>query len=285
MLNCSISKHVRVLSVTSTKQELLEHTYRMFQGQPAAIAGSLVSADLAGIDEFNDVDVFFNSSAALHYALGYATLCGYELDTYSKRKMGFTHRWGNKPFHVETYRLNWHNLSSGISDHELNISFKVLGGKPLRGLSEVLLSFDFGFLLAGYDCLAPTFEDSFLDLRPAYFPEAHASGGPYPLIPQKGREWMAGNFGQNNGIRSAHRLAKYAERGYDMSAIAPQMLSGYEQAAYDLSLTGRDKDSAIADIYLAIVELIKDEDWEEIISACDQLGFNEPIEKLQEVFD
>lgn len=257
---------------------LLEQVYNLFKGQPASLVGSAVSASLYNINTFNDIDVFFDSVEALHYGVATAEAGGYELDNYSKRKLGFSHRWGGKRFHVETYRLT-------KGDVELNLSHKLLGGVPVRGTAQVLMSFDFGFLLAGYDCQADTFEDAFLDLRPAYFPKEHAVGGPYPMVLDKGREFVRGNFGTNNALRSAERIAKYALRGYDVSAIKPQMMAGYRAAAEDLLQIGSDEKELLAEIYMTILDHIKFAEWDEIIEACSQLGFNEPVARLQEVFD
>ncbi len=262
-----------------TKLELLEQTFDLFQGQAASIVGSLVSAELYNIDTFSDVDVFFDSSTALHYGIAHAQAAGYELDSFSKRKMTMTHRWGGKRFHVETYRL------TNAANVELNLTYKMMGGEPVRGLAAVLLTFDFGFLLAGYDCLADTFEDSFLDLRQGFFPKEYATNGPYPMAPDKRRVWERAEFGQNNAIRQAQRTAKYALRGYDMSAVVPSLVTGYALAAQDQLARETPKGEALADVYLAIKERLEDEEWTEILEACEQLGFNSPVEEMQAVFD
>ena len=261
------------------KLQLLEQTYNLFQGQPASIAGSLVSAQIYDIDDFTDIDVFFDSSQALHYGLAHAVSQGYTIAKQSKRKLGFTHRWGGKGFHVETYRLD------GPDGNELNISKKLLGGQPVRTLTGVLHSFDFGFLLAGYDCLMPTFEDAWLDLRPAYFPKQMAAGEALPMIPDKGRAWVAGEFGQNNAIRQAHRAAKYGLRGYDLTAIAPQLVTGYRIAAEDQLERDTDPAKDLAEAYLAIADLLEFHSWDLLMDSCKQLGFNEPIEHIKAVFD
>lgn len=267
------------MGAADSKLQLLEQVYDLFQGQPASIAGSLVSAQLYDIDDFTDVDVFFDSSQALHYGLAHAISKGYQLAPQSKRKLGFTHRWGGKSFHVETYRLD------SPDGHELNISKKLLGGQPVRTLTGVLHSFDFGFLLAGYDCLMPDFESAWLDLRPAYFPKQMASGEALPMIPDKGRAWAAGEFGQNNAIRQAHRAAKYGLRGYDLMAIAPQLAGGYRIAAADQIERETTEASMLAEAYLSIADLIEFHSWDLLMDACNQLGFNEPIEHIKAVFD
>lgn len=267
------------MGAADDKLRLLEQAFDLFQGQPASICGSLVAAQLYGIDDFNDVDVFFDSSQALHYGIAHAVSKGYTLAPQSKRKLGFTHRWGGKPFHVETYRLD------GPDGTELNVSRKMLGGNEVRTLTGVLHSFDFGFLLAGYDCLMPDFESAWLDLRPAYFPKQMASGEALPMIPDKGRAWVAGEFGRNNAIRQAHRAAKYGLRGYDMTAIAPQLVTGYRVAADDLLAAGSKPKEDLAEAYLAIADLIDFHSWDLLKEACEKLGFNEPVEHIKAVFD
>lgn len=262
-----------------SKGELLEQTYHLFQGQPASIAGSLVAAHLYGIDDFNDVDIFMDSHESLHFALGKLEAEGFELQPASARKMSFTHRWGRNNFHVETYRTF---SPEGI---EYNLSHKKLGGNSVRTLTGVLHSFDFGFLLAGYDCLAPTFEDAFLDLRLAYFPKEMSSGSALPMIPDKAQAWVRGEFGKNNAIRQAHRTAKYALRGYDMAAVVPQLVTGYQIAAADFIDRDTNESKFMGEIYLAIVEHMLLGDWEGLNDACAQLGFNEPVEHLKAVFD
>lgn len=262
-----------------TKLELLEQTFDLFQGQAASIVGSLVAAELYDIDDFSDIDVFFDSTHALHYGVSHAMSQGFKPDAFTRRKLALAHRWGGRRFHVETYRLY------GDDGRELNLSHKLLANNPVRTTAGVLLSFDFGFLLAGYDCLASDFDEAFLDLRRGYFPKEYATNGPYPMVPDKGRAWVEGMFGQNSGVRQVHRTAKYALRGYDMSAVIPQLSQGYVHAAQDNLEQDTPRGHALADIYLTINDHLLAEEWQTILDACDQLGFNEPIETLQAVFD
>lgn len=258
---------------------LIQSSFDLFQGQAATICGSLVAKDEYGIDEFTDVDVFFDSSTALHFGLAHAKANGFSLDDWSQRKLTFNHRWGGKRFHVETYRLT---DSNGV---ELNLTHKLLGGNSVRGTASTLLSFDFGLLLVGYDCLADSIEDARLDLRGGFFPEQHAVGGPYPMVPDKARAWVRGEFGQNSAIRQAERTAKYAMRGYDLSLVVPDLVLGYRKAALDQENRGTPNGSALSGIYLKLADLLEDEEWQEIRDGCLALGFDAPVPELQAVFD
>lgn len=261
-----------------TKLELLELAYCQFQGQAVSITGGLVAGEENGVDEYGDIDLFADSPAALQFALAHAIGKGWRLDDKSARKLTFAHRWGQRPYHVETYRL--------LGDEgELNLSYKTLGKIPVRGTAAVLLTFDFGFLLTGYDCLADSFQEARLDLRGGFFPKEHAAGGPYPMVPDKARAWERGEFGMNTAIRQAQRTAKYALRGYDMSAIVPQLITGYERQSLDQMELCTPKGDAISDIYAAIANTMRFEEWEELLEATSQLTFNAELHEIQAVFD
>ena len=259
-------------------EQVLRDVFALFQGQAASLVGSAVSANEYGLDTFTDVDVFFADKSALQYGLGLCVAQGWVLHPTSERRLKFTHRWGGKAFHVETYRLD----KDGV---ELNLTVKLLGGKPVRNTAEVLLSFDFGALLVGYDCLADSFEDARLDLRPAFFPQFDTKSSAYPMVPDKRRAWVRGEFGKYNSFRQAERVAKYAMRGYDMSYVVPDLITGYEQRVEDLQLNPTPHNLALIDIYVQLCEHLDAQEWELVFEAMHELDANAELEELQVVFD
>ena len=255
--------------------EVIAEATGLLRGTPVYLAGSCVAAQLHAKPEgFSDVDLFVPTQQVLISTCQILLDNGYTIpDRYDR----VWHRWlryGLKGWHTNSMKLHSRN------DTETNVVFKIVDGHATTSLAQVLESFDFGLLGAGYDLEA----DVFRDLRPYLFP-GYDLMGPLPLMPNKRDAWRNGYISQYNGLREAGRYAKYHQYGYDLSEVAADLVLGYQMVALHFS-TSDDKDKQLlGQIYRTLAEKIEHSHIDELAESYAQLDFKDPLDEILEALE
>ncbi len=239
-------------------------------GDPVFLAGSLVAEATYGkSNAHSDIDLFCPTFQVVVATTQKLVSQGY---TFAPRFERVWYRWlrmGVKSWHTNSMRLV---SPSGI---ETNLVFKIVDGHPTTSLSQVLESFDFGLLGAGYELDTGTFRDH----RPYLFPGMDING-PLPMMPNKRDNWRNGFISQYNGLREAGRYAKYHSYGYDMSLVKDDLATGYFEAA--LYLTNHfDKDKQLlGQIFQAIGDHIDLDNLVELERANKEIDYSDALDVI-----
>jgi hypothetical protein len=197
-------------------------------GAHACIAGSAVAALEYGLHHsWDDIDVFaYGNSSLISIA-----------NTLLER--GFVFASDNEAMKYDRWlawdmNVGWRTNSvklKGCFDkaemmYEVNVVYKQFEKQPVKRLSMVLESFDFGHLAMGYELRT----DELRDMREFFFPHA-ADFKALPMLPDRHDRWELGLITQYTGIRQAGRAVKYMGYGYDLSNVVPTLITGYRIAA------------------------------------------------------
>ena len=244
-------------------------------GDPVFLAGSLVAEDAYGLSNaHSDIDLFCPTFQVVVATTQKLLSQGY---TFAPRFERVWYRWlrmGVKQWHTNSMRLV---SPSGI---ETNLVYKIQDGHPTTSLSQVLESFDFGLLGAGYELDTGTFRDH----RPYLFPGMDING-PLPMMPNKRDNWRNGFISQYNGLREAGRYAKYWTYGYDMALVADDLVVGYEIAgSYHLG-KWEDERKLLGEIYMTIAEKIRNGEVAELAESYKTLDFNDALDSILETLE
>lgn len=235
---------------------------------PSCVVGSAVLAayheDLGTPNistEFNDIDVFTNSEsyfmlmgALLHK--GYKVQPKYERTPVRQLGRGFG-GWKTNSLKLEHPQ-----------GFEVNIICKYEGREELSDLYSVLLSFDWGGLLMGYDQFGV-----FHDMRAAVYP--HVTNGDYGMVPARAETIGKGYMGEYIAARMFGRLAKLGSRGYTIDAFASEVSNGYAVLSAHYQSLPDAKHQSLAAFYHDVRELIEAKDWvklDEVSKALIGLG-------------
>ncbi len=231
---------------------------------PSCVVGSAVLAayheDLGtpGINcQFNDIDVFTNSES--YFMLmgslihkGYKVLSNYERTPVRQLARGFG------GWKTNSLKLTHPN------GFEVNIICKFEGREELTDLYSVLLSFDWGGLLMGYDEFGV-----FHDMRQAVYPSV--TDGDYGMVPARGASIGQGYMGEYIAARMFGRLAKIALRGFTVKAFAEQISNGYLVLSTHYQGFPDAKHQALASFYHDVRQLIVEEKWQQLLDASNAL--------------
>lgn len=247
---------------------------RLLHREPVFLAGSCVAAEAHGLATFNDVDLFVPTQQVLMTTSQILLSNGATLDDRFDRVWHRWKRYGLKGWHTNSLKLE---LISGI---EVNVVYKMVDGHPTTSLAQVLESFDFGLLGVGYDIES----DSYKDMRPFLFPGMDVDG-PLPLMPGKRDNWLNGFISQYNGLREAGRYAKYHGYGYNLTAVAADLVHGYRMAAMYHSTSFNEDKQLLAQIYTRIADLIEDDDMVELTEGYASMDFNDPLDQILEALE
>jgi hypothetical protein len=258
------------LDVTSPR-DAIDEISGLLHGMPVYLAGSCVSAEVYGKQEFGDVDLFVPTQQVLISTVQSLLNHGYTPDDRFERVWYRWLRYGLKGFHTNSMRLH------SLKDTPVNVVYKIVDGHPTTSLSQVLESFDFGLLGAGLDLESMQWRD----LRPYLFPGLDVDG-PLPMMPNKRGNWREGFLSQYNGIREAARYAKYVNYGYDMSEVSEDLVHGYRQAA-SYHATSFDSDKVtLSEIYTAIADRIEAHEIDELTEAYKVIDYKDELELILE---
>lgn len=246
----------------------------MLHREPVFLAGSCVAAEAHGFTSFSDVDLFVPTQQVLMTTSQILLSNGATLDDRFDRVWHRWKRYGLRGFHTNSLKLE---LISGI---EVNVVYKIVDGHPTTSLAQVLESFDFGLLGMGYDVESGQYKD----MRPFLFPGLDVNG-PLPLMPGKRDNWINGYLSQYNGLREAGRYAKYYEYGYDLSAVAADLVQGYRMAAmYHSSQFDQDK-QLLGQIYSVIADKIEAGAVDELATSYKSLDFRDSLDAIMDALE
>lgn len=248
---------------------LIADVHSIFAGEPVYLTGSLVAEDVYGkVDAHKDVDLFVPTKEMMCVAIERLLHEGYTLDDRHDRA------WYNyKHFGVGSFHTNSMRLFNGTV--ETNVVHKKLGRQPLRALEEVIASFDFGLLAVGYDLEL----GSFHDFRSAFFPGLDPDG-PLPLMPSRQKLISRGQMSRHTALRQGARVAKYAERGYDMSLVVPVLIDGYEKLAVYLSTSFKEENRGFALVCETIAAHLGVGNWQHLLDAEKELDKDDELDAI-----
>lgn len=258
-----------------TPDEALSSVMPLLHRQPVFIAGSCVAAQVHDItDGYSDLDVFVPTEQVLISVIQTLLNNGYVMDDRFSRVWERWLRYGMKGWHTNSMKME------SLSGLEVNVVYKITDGHPTTSLAQVLESFDFGLLGAGYDMET----DTYRDLRPYLFP-GYKVNGPLPLMPSKRSNWRSGFISTYNGMREAERYVKYHDYGYDLSLVKDDLITGYfTVAAYHRTSFDEDK-HLLAQIYERLGTHISDDDTVELAEAYKNFDYKDPLEQILEALE
>ena len=238
----------------------LEEVRRKVAPFPSCVVGSAVLAayheDLGtpGINcQFNDIDIFTNSESyfmlmgsLLHK--GYKVMDGYSRTPVRQLGRGFG-GWKTNSLKLEHPQ-----------GFEVNIICKYEGREELTDLYSVILSFDWGGLLMGYDQFGV-----FHDMRSAVYPGVVDDD--YGMVPARAASIGQGYMGEYIAARMFGRLAKIALRGFTVNAFAEEISNGYKVLSTHYQSFPDAKHQALASFYHDVRMLIEKKEWQQLLDA------------------
>lgn len=252
--------------MTDTKQPVtipLKELRGLLAGSHGCIAGSAVAAETYGLHEsYDDIDIFAYGNSSM---ISIATLLLTNGFTFSSdnERMKFE-RWLSWDLNIG-WRTNSVKLKGSVAtneEYEVNVVYKTFEKQPVKRLSLVLESFDFGLLATGWDLKT----NAWRDMRPFFFPGASTYIS-LPLLPDRQERWENGLITQYTGIRQAGRAVKYMSYGYDLSQVVPTLIDGYRIAASHHADHFDPEKVALGEIYSRLADHLEDEEHDKIREA------------------
>lgn len=244
----------------------LKELRSVLHGHHACLAGSAVAAKQYGLlHSYDDIDVFAYGNSSLIAIVTTLTEKGFEFAS-ENEAMKFE-RWLawdlNIGWRTNSVKLRGYvNGPNPIEPYEVNVVYKTFEKQPVKRLSMVLESFDFGHLAQGFELRTGEFRD----MRPYFFPD-HASYKALPLLPDRADRWRNGLITQYTGIRQAGRAVKYQQYGYDMTNVLPDLIKGYRIAAFHHSDHFDPEKVVLGQIYDRLADHLEDGDFDKIKEA------------------
>jgi hypothetical protein len=234
------------------------------RGAHACIAGSAVAAAAYDLPHsYDDIDVFAYGNSSL-IAIANTLL-----------ERGFAFASDNEAMKYDRWlawdlNIGWRTNSiklkgkvdQALDEYEVNVVYKTFEKQPVKRLSLVLESFDFGHLATGYELRTGEYRD----MRPFFFP-GYTSYMQLPLLPDRQDRWVNGLITQYTGIRQAGRAVKYQRYGYDMGAIFPVLIKGYRIAADHHADHFDPEKVTLGLIYERLADHLEDGDYDKVVEA------------------
>ena len=233
-------------------------------GAHACIAGSAVAAQQYSLpSSYDDIDVFaYGNSSLISIA---STLLERGFDFASPNEAMKYDRWLAWDLNIG-WRTNSVKLvgqmDPALDPYEVNVVYKTFEKQPVKRLSLVLESFDFGHLATGYELRTGQWRD----MRPYFFPGVHDYKA-LPLLPDRADRWVNGLITQYTGIRQAGRAVKYIGYGYDLSSVIPTLVNGYRIAAAHHADHFDPEKVTLGLIYERLAEHLEDGEYDKILEA------------------
>jgi hypothetical protein len=233
-------------------------------GAHACMAGSAVAAQEYGlVHSYDDLDIFAYGNSSL-ISIGNTLL-----------ERGFTFASENEAMKWDRWlawdlNIGWRTnsvklrgrIDPMVEEYEVNVVYKTFEKQPVKRLSLVLESFDFGHLASGYELRTGQWRD----MRPFFFPSSHDYRA-LPLLPDRQDRWANGLITQYTGIRQAGRAVKYLGYGYDMSNVFPVLIDGYRIAAAHHADHFDPEKVVLGQIYDRLADHLEDGDHDKIREA------------------
>jgi hypothetical protein len=236
----------------------------VLHGSYACIAGSAVAAYHYSLPfSYDDLDVFAYSNSSLISTTSILLERGFTFAS-SNEEMKFE-RWLawdlNVGWRTNSVKLRGH-IDPHLQEYEVNCVYKQFEKQPVKRLSMVLESFDFGHLAMG--CELRTNE--WRDMREFFFPNVPDFKA-LPLLPDRHERWINGLITQYTGIRQAGRAVKYMNYGYDLSNVIPVLVTGYRIAAGHHADHFDPEKVTLGQIYERLADHLEDGEYDKIIEA------------------
>lgn len=233
-------------------------------GSHACLAGSAIAAQEYGlVHSYDDLDVFAYGNSSLISIANTLIERGFRFAS-SNEAMKWD-RWLAWDLNIG-WRTNSVKLvgsvDPSIEDYEVNVVYKTFEKQPVKRLSLVLESFDFGHLAMGYELRSSQWRD----MRPYFFPGV-SSYISLPLLPDRQDRWVNGLITQYTGIRQAGRAVKYMGYGYDLSQVVPMLIDGYRIAAAHHADHFDPEKVTLGQIYERLADHLEDGDHDKIREA------------------
>ena len=256
-----------LLDPTQVIEEIRPHLMTL----PACIAGSVVASGTyhLPVTPDADIDVFCYTEQALVSGIQKLLDNQFHLDDRFERVWQRWLRYGLNGWHTNSLKL------LAPSGTEVNLVYKTVGKVPMNSLASVLESFDFGLLGKGYDL----YTQEWRDMRTFLFPNIDIEG-PLPLMPSKRDGWRNGFISQYNGLREAGRYAKYHSRGFDLTLVKDDLVTGYYEISGYMRHRG-DADRIIqAEIYETIARKILDDEINDLLQSAKVLPTLDSLDQI-----
>lgn len=233
-------------------------------GAHACIAGSAVTAQEYGlVHSYDDIDIFAYGNSSLISIANTLLERGFCFGSDNERmKWDRWLAWDlNIGWRTNSVKLVG-RIDQSIEPYEVNVVYKTFEKQPVKRLSLVLESFDFGHLATGYELRTGEWRD----MRPFFFPGA-SNYISLPLLPDRQDRWVNGLITQYTGIRQAGRAVKYMGYGYDLSNVIPMLISGYRIAAAHHADHFDPEKVTLGEIYDRLADHLEDGDHDKIREA------------------
>lgn len=233
-------------------------------GSHACIAGSAVAAETYSLPHsYDDIDIFAYGNSSLVSIASILLERGFDFASDNERmKYDRWLAWDlNIGWRTNSVKLKGH-IDPKLADYEVNVVYKTFEKQPVKRLSMVLESFDFGLLATGWELRTGEFRD----MREFFFPKA-ADFKALPLLPDRADRWANGLITQYTGIRQAGRAVKYMNYGYDLSNVVPVLVQGYRIAAGHHQDHFDPEKVTLGAIYDRLADHLEDGEHDKIIEA------------------
>lgn len=253
-------------------------------GHHACLAGSAVAANEYGLPfSYDDIDIFAYGNSSLIAIVTTLTERGFEFAN-DNEAMKFD-RWLawdlNIGWRTNSVKLRGYvDGPNPLEPYEVNVVYKTFEKQPVKRLSMVLESFDFGHLAVGYELRSGDFRD----MRPYFFPDA-TDFKALPLLPDRHDRWANGLITQYTGIRQAGRAVKYISYGYDLSNVVPTLITGYRIAAQHHADHFDPEKQTLGAIYDRLADHLEDGDHDAILEADRILPQWRDVDTILEALD
>jgi len=253
-------------------------------GHHACLAGSAVAAMEYGLPfSYDDIDVFAYGNSSLISIVTMLTERGFEFAS-DNEAMKFD-RWLAWDLNIgwRTNSIKLRGYVDGpnpLEPYEVNVVYKTFEKQPVKRLSMVLESFDFGHLAMGFELRTGQYRD----MRPYFFPDV-TDYKALPLLPDRHDRWANGLITQYTGIRQAGRAVKYHRYGYDMSLVMPTLIDGYLIAAMHHDDHFDPEKRTLGRIYQRLAEHLMSEEHDLILEADRMLPQWRDVDTILEALD
>lgn len=233
-------------------------------GSNACIAGSAVAAETYSLPHsYDDIDVFAYGNSELIAITTRLLERGFHFAS-DNEAMKFE-RWLawdlNIGWRTNSVKLKG-KVDNKLDEYEVNVVYKTFEKQPVKRLSLVLESFDFGHLATGWDLRTGTYRD----MRQFFFPNA-VDYSALPLLPDRMDRWENGLITQYTGIRQAGRAVKYHGYGYDLTNVLPTLITGYRIAAGHHADHFDPEKVVLGEIYSRLADHLEDGEFDKIKEA------------------
>ena len=257
--------------------QAIDEVSAVLAGLPAFIAGSSAAAaqpHAPSDRSYSDIDVFFASESGIIAGASQLIAAGFVIEP---RHARVWHRW----LKMGLGKWHTHSLKLTKGPIDANLVFKIVDGHPTTSASQVIESFDFGLLAHAFDLELMDWRD----LRSYLFPRITDLNGPLPLLPLREASWRQGFISQYQGLREVGRYIRYIDYGWDLSAVKPDLITGYWNAGEYWTNKGDPDKVILGKIYETIAMDIEGDDFANLRAVSTEILFMDDLDKIMEALE